>query len=96
MAVSTTGDSSQSSQELFDPHTVHRLSRHEDSDFSFEGFPDPQTGSEAVLLGSDLPLRSSPSAVSRGDVFGVVSGSRCQTLHAVTSAEAESGGGTPG
>ena len=39
MAVSTTGDSSQSSQELFDPHTVHQLSRHEDSDFSFEGFP---------------------------------------------------------
>ena len=64
-------------------------------------FPDPQTGSEAVLLDSGLPLRLPPSTVnvasaSRGDVFGSVSCSESQASHAVPSAAAECVRGSPG
>ena len=101
VVASRAGDSGQSSQELLDSHAVHRLSRHEDSDFSFEGFPDLQAGSEAGLLDSGIPLRSSTSAVSlasafRGDVFGVVYGSGSQASHEVPSAAAECGRVSPG
>ena len=49
VVVSGAGYSGQPSEELPDSHTVYTLSRDEDSDFSFEGFPDSQTGSEAVF-----------------------------------------------
>ena len=49
MALSATWDSDQHSQELTDSDSIDRLFRDEDTDFSFEGFPDPQADPEAVL-----------------------------------------------
>ena len=64
---------SQSFKELFGPDSDAGLSRDDPRDFSFEGFPDPQAGSEVLLPSSGVLIRPSPSCVgltesSRDDV----------------------------
>ena len=48
LAVSSPLGHSQSFEELFGPDSDVGLSRDDPRDFSFEGFPDPQTGSEVL------------------------------------------------
>ena len=88
MALSITRDSGPHSQELTDSNSIDRLSRHEDSDFSFEGFPDPQADPEAVLTGPGFSLCSPPSSVglapaSRGVVLSVSASSGCQLMRSL-------------
>ena len=94
VVVSGAGDSGQFSEELLDSFTIHRLSMDEDSDYSFEGFPDSQTSSEVVIPCSGIPLLSPPPSVSlasasTGDVLGVVTSSRCQAPYAISLASTE-------
>ena len=100
VVMSGAGNSFQPSEELLDSHAVHRLSRDEDSDFSFEGFPDSQTGSEVVLSCTRLPVLSTSPSVSvasaaRSDVISVISGSGSPALDTVPSSVAECGGLSP-
>ena len=97
VVVSGAGNPCQPVEEFLDSHSVNRLSRDEDSDFSFEGFPDSQTGSEAVLSSQSLPVLPASSCFSvastaGSDVLGVLSGSGCPSPHEIPSAVAECGG----
>ena len=101
VAMSGAGHSRQPVEELLDSHSVDRLSRDEDLDFSFEGFPDSQTGSEAVLSRTRLHILSVSSSYSiastaEGDVLGVISGSGSPAPHEIPSAAVECGGLSPG
>ena len=54
LAVSSPRHHRQSFEELFGPDSDSGLSRDDARDFSFEGFPDPQTGSEVLSPSSGL------------------------------------------
>ena len=82
---------SESLEKLFGPESGSGLSRDDDNDFSFEGFPDPQTGSEVVPPSSGVPLRPSPSCVggalsSGSRVLDVSHSPRCASLYEVPPA----------
>ena len=62
-------------EKLFGPESDSGLSRDDDNNFSFEGFPDPQTGPEVVASPSGVLLRPPPSCV------GVVSSPGSHVLH---------------
>ena len=64
LAMSSTGDPCQSSQELIGSQPESGLFGDDRSDFSFEGFPDPQTDSEVVASSSGLSVDSLPPCVS--------------------------------
>ena len=80
--------SGQSVEELPDPFSDDRLSGDASSDFSFEGFLDPQTCSEALLSHDRLHVLS---RTSWGDVVHVCAGSGGTSPHALSSAVAECG-----
>ena len=82
LALSTTGDSDQHSQEFSDTDSFAQLFRDDDSDRSFEGFPGPQVLSEVVVSPSILSLRQPPASVclvtaSGSNVLHVSSRSGC-------------------
>ena len=86
LALPASWDSRQSSQELVDAHADSGLSRDYDSDYSFEGFPDPQADPEAVSSASGLSVHPVSSGVcleaAVGDhVLHVCSGSRLPPSH---------------
>ena len=94
MALPTLGNSDQHSQEFSDSDSIARLFRDDDSDRSFEGFPDPQTRAEAVVSSSVFPVRQPPSSVcvapaSGRHVLCVCPSSRCASAHEVSPASAE-------
>ena len=100
LALPPLGDSDQHSQELSDSNSVARLFRDDDSDRSFEGFPDPQARSESVVSSSAFPVRQPPSSVcvapaSGSHVLRVRPGSRCEAAHVVTPTSAECRGSFP-
>ena len=63
VALPTLGDSDQHSQEFSDSDPIARLFRDDDSDRSFEGFPNSQTCVEAVVSSPVFPVRQPPSSV---------------------------------
>ena len=76
------------------------LSRDDARDFSFEGFPDPQTGSEVLSPSSGLFVRPPPSCVglaesSRHDVVHVSHSSRISSPHEVSPASPQCGRSSP-
>ena len=91
LAVSSPRHSSESFEEFFDPDSDSGLSRDDACDFSFEGFPDPQEGSEVVPPSSGVPIRPPPSCVGlasspRGDVIFACHNSRRPSPHAISPA----------
>ena len=91
LAVSSPRYHSQSFEELFGSDSDSGLSRDDARDFSFEGFPDPQTGSEVLSPSSGLQVRPPPSCVglaqsSRDDVLHVSHCSRLSSPHEVSPA----------
>ena len=100
LAMSPIGDSDKYPQELSDSESIARFFKDDDSDHSFEGFPDPQTRSEAVVSSAVFPVRQPPSSVclapaSGGDVLRVNSSSRCSAAHPVAPTSAECGRSLP-
>ena len=86
LAVSSPRHRSQSFEELFGPDSDSGLSRVDARDFSFEGFPDPQMGSEVLSPSSGILVRPPPSCVglaesSRDDVVHVSHSSRISSPH---------------
>ena len=86
LALPASWDLCQSSQELVDGHADSGLSRDYDSDYSSEGFPDPQADPEAVSSASGLYVHPVSSGVcleaTVGDhVLSVCSGSRLLPSH---------------
>ena len=63
LALSPIGNTDQHPQELSDSDSIARLFRDDDSDCSFEGFPNPQARSEAVVSPAVFPVRQPPSSV---------------------------------
>ena len=91
LALPASWDSSQPSQELVDTPADSELSRDYDSDYSFEGFPDPQEDPEALSSAPGLSVHPVSSSVRLeadvGDhVLDVCSGSRLPPSHEVSSA----------
>ena len=91
LALPASWDSGQPSQELLDTPTDSGLSRDNDSDYSFEGFPDPQADPEALSSAPGLSVHPVTSSVRLEAVVGdhvldVGSGSRLPTAHEVSSA----------
>ena len=91
LAVSLPRHHSESFEELFGPDSDSGLSRDDARDFSFEGFPDPQEGSEVVPTSSGVPIRPPPSCVGlatspRSDVLFVCHSSRRSSPHAISPA----------
>ena len=87
LALSSPRGHSQSFEELFGSDSDAGLSRDDPRDFSFEGFPDPQTGSEVLPPSSGVLIRPSPTCFglaesSRDDVIHVRHRSRLTALHA--------------
>ena len=94
LALSTSGDSDQHSQELSDTDSITRLFRDDNSDYSFEGFPDPRVDSLVGFSPSDLSLQQPPSSVclattSGSDVIHVRSRSGFEAALVVSSASHE-------
>ena len=90
LALPGSGDSRQSSQELVDAPADSGLSRDYDSDYSFEGFPDPQADPEAISSAPGLSVHPVSSGVrletAVGDhVLNVCSGSRLLPSYEVSS-----------
>ena len=90
LAMSSPQGHSQSFEELFGPDSDVGLSRDDSRDFSFEGFPDPQTGSEALSSSPAVFLRPSPTGVglaqsSWDDVLHVCHRSGFSTPYAISS-----------
>ena len=77
LAVSSPRRHSQSFEELFGPDSDSGLSRDDARDFSFEGFPDPQTGSEVLSPSAGFLIRPPPSCV------GLEESSRDDVIHAI-------------
>ena len=75
LAMSSPRGHSQSSEELFGPDSDVGLSRDDTRDFSFEGFPDPQTDSEVLSTSPGVFIRPSPPCV------GLVESSRDDVVH---------------
>ena len=63
LAMSSPRGHSQSFEELFGPDSDVGLSRDDARDFSFEGFPDSQTGSEVLSSSPAVFLQPSPPGV---------------------------------
>ena len=81
----------QCSQELCGSESDSGLSRNDNLDFSFEGFPDPQKGSEIVSSPSGVSLRAPTSCVSvasplGGHVLDVGSSPGCSSPYAIPPA----------
>ena len=100
LALPASWDTHQSPQELFDFHADSVLSRDYDSDYSFEGFPDPQADPEVVSSSSGLSVNPASSGVhletTVGDyVFDVSSGSRLQAPDACASGSSQCGRSSP-
>ena len=100
MALSPIGDTDQHPQELSDSDSIARLFRDDDSDRSFEGFPDLQARSEAVVFSADFPMRQPPFSVCVAPASGchvicVSSSSRCTAAHAFAPTSAECGRSLP-
>ena len=101
LAVSSPRHHSQSFEELFGPDSDSGLSQDDARDFSFEGFPDPQTGSEVLSFSSGLLVRPPPSCVglaesSRHDVIHVSHSSRISSPHEVSPASPQYSRSSPG
>ena len=75
LAMSLPRSHSKSFEELFGSNSDFRLSRDDSRDFSFEGFPDPQTGPKALSSSPTVLLRPSPTSV------GLTQSSRHDVLH---------------
>ena len=91
LAVSSPRHHSEPFEELFGPDSDSGLSRDDARDFSFEGFPDPQEGSEVGSTSSGVPIRQPPSCVGlasspRSDVLFVCHNSRRSSPHAISPA----------
>ena len=56
LAMSSPWNHGQSFEKLFGPESDSGLSQDDDNNFSFEGFPDPQTGAEVVTPPSGVSL----------------------------------------
>ena len=100
VALPMLGDSDQHPQELSDSDSIAQLFRDDDSDHSFEGFPNPQMRSEAVVSSPVFPVRQPPSSVcvapaSGSHVLCVCPSSRCAVAHEVFPALAECCGSLP-
>ena len=85
LALPASWDLGQPSQELVDTHADSGLSRDYDSNYSFEGFPDPQANPEAFSSAPGLSVHPVSSGVhleaAIGDhVLDVCSGSRLRML----------------
>ena len=99
LAMSSPRGHSQSFEELFGPNSDVGLSRDDTRDFSFEGFPDPQTDSE-VLPTSGVFVRPSPPCVgleesSRDDVVHVRHRSGFSAPYALPSTSPQCGRSSP-
>ena len=97
MAMSSPRSHSKSFEELFGSDSDVRLSRDDSRDFSFEGFPDPQTGPKALSSSPTVLLRPSPTSVglaqsSGHDVLHVCHSSRIASPYAIASAPPQYGG----
>ena len=91
MAMSSPRSHGQSFEELFGSDSDFRLSRDDSRDFSFEGFPDPQTGPKALSSSPSVLLRPSSTCVGlakspRHDVLHVCHSSRFVSPYAISSA----------
>ena len=75
LAMSSPRHHGQSFEKFFGPESDSGLSQDDDNNFSFEGFPDPQTGPEVVAPPSGVSLRPPPSCV------GVASSPGSHVLH---------------
>ena len=100
LALSSAGDSCESPQELFGSESDSGLSRHDDHDFSFEGFPNPQTDPEVVGSSPGLSLRPPSSGIGLASVAGrhvlnVSVGSGSPASYAVASASPQCRGFSP-
>ena len=100
LAVSSPRGHSQSFDELFGPDSDVGLSRDDARDFSFEGFSDPQKGSEVLSPASGFLSRPPPSCVgleesSRDDVVHVGHCSRLTSPHEFSSASPQCGRSSP-
>ena len=70
LSLSSTGDSCESSKELFGSALDSGLFRNDTNDFSFEGFPDPQKAPEVVPFPSGVSLRPPTPCVGLAPVVG--------------------------
>ena len=100
LAVTSPRRHSQSFEELFGPDSDSGLSWDDARDFSFEGFPDPQTGSEVLSPSAGLLIRPPPSCVgleeaSRDDVIHVSHCSRFSSPHEVSPASPQCSRSSP-
>ena len=100
LAVLSPGRHSQSFEELIGPDSDSGLSWDDARDFSFEGFPDPQTGSEVLSPSARLLVRPPPSCVgleesSRDDVIHVGHCSRFSSLDAISPASPQCSRSSP-
>ena len=91
LAMSSPRNHGQSFEKLFGPESDSGLSRDDDNNFSFEGFPNPQTGAEVVAPPSGVSLRPPPSCVGMASfpgshVFHVSHSPRCSSPYEVTPA----------
>ena len=100
LAVSSPRGHSQSFEELFGPDSDVGLSRDDPRDFSFEGFPDPQTCSEVLPPSPGVFVRPSPTCVgleesSRDDVVHVRHRSGFSAPYALPSTSSQCGRSSP-
>ena len=100
LALPASWDSRQSPQELFDSQADSGLPRDCDSDYSFEGFPDPQADPEVVSSSSELLVHPVSSGVHlettvADHVINVSSGCRPQAPDACASDSAQCGRSSP-
>ena len=96
LAMSSPRDHSQSLEDLFGPDSDVGLSRDDTRDFSFEGFPDPQTDSEVLSTSPNVFIRPSPPCVgleeaSRDDVVHVCHRSGFSAPYAIPSTSPQCG-----
>ena len=100
LAMSSPRGHSQSFEELFGPDSDIGLSRDGSRNFSFEGFSDPETGSEVLPSSSGVLIRPPPSCVglaesSRDDVVHVGHRSRLTSPQAFSSTSPQCGRSSP-
>ena len=100
LAMSSRRGHSQSFEELFGPDSDVGLSRDDLRDFSFEGFPDPQTGSEVLPTSPGVFIRPSPPCVgfeesSRDDVVHARHRSVFSAPYALPSTSPQCGRSSP-
>ena len=98
LAVSSPRHHSQSFEKLFGPDSDSGLSRDDARDFSFEGFPDPQTGSEVLSPSSGLLVLPPPSCVGLAESsrYDVIHSSWVSSPHEVSPASPQCSRSFPG